>query len=332
MEISIVPDKQTTETSDISASNSTTSSTNCVPSKKKENLAFRYGNYNRYYGRRKPDEATKMDPRLLLIPKTVFEKKKVLDIGCNVGPVTLAIAKHYAPQMILGIDIDSSLIGVARKNIRHYCEKDVKIEGLYPASFFKNADVAKEDKPTEFFKADFPDNVWFQHENYVLPTDTHLEGVEEEYNVIVAFSLTKWVHLNFGDDGLKRFFLRAFKHLLPGGKFLLESQAYSTYYKKAKQHPELLKTYKELKFKPGDFKDYLLNVVGFKSYEVVGENDGKSTYGRTIEIFTKDSKFISSRKRKNVGVISIEASIEPEVGPTKVAKAIKFADSDEEDN
>ena len=53
-----------------------------------------------------------------------FKNRAVLDIGCNVGHLTLAIAKNFRPTRILGIDIDENLIGVARKNIRHYCNDE----------------------------------------------------------------------------------------------------------------------------------------------------------------------------------------------------------------
>lgn len=80
----------------------------------------------------------------------------------------------------------------------------------------------------------FPDNVWFLRENYVLEADEDIDMVREEYDVILALSITKWVHLNWGDAGVKRFFRRAFRQLLPGGRLILEIQAYSTYWKKSK--------------------------------------------------------------------------------------------------
>ena len=35
--------------------------------------------------------------------------------------------QEYAPRRILGIDIDEHLVGVARKNIRHYCDKETPV-------------------------------------------------------------------------------------------------------------------------------------------------------------------------------------------------------------
>jgi 7SK snRNA methylphosphate capping enzyme len=78
---------------------------------------FIYGNYNRYYGYRNPELE---DIRLKCFKKDWFEGKDVLDIGCNVGHITLAIARYFEPNKITGIDIDGKLIGAARKNIKYY--------------------------------------------------------------------------------------------------------------------------------------------------------------------------------------------------------------------
>jgi 7SK snRNA methylphosphate capping enzyme len=80
----------------------------------------------------------------------------------------------------------------------------------------------------------FPDNVWFLRDNYVLEVDEDLEMVRQEYDVILALSITKWVHINWGDAGLKRFFRRAFLHLRPAGRLIVEFQAWETYAKKSK--------------------------------------------------------------------------------------------------
>ena len=70
------------------------------------------------------------DPRLEIFNKDWFRMKNVLDIGCNAGYLTLSIAKEFEPAWILGIDIDPHLIGVSRKNIKHY------VDGHQEVSFY----------------------------------------------------------------------------------------------------------------------------------------------------------------------------------------------------
>ena len=54
----------------------------------------------------------------------------------------------------------------------------------------------------------FPQNIKFLCDNYVLESDDLLEFSQPEFDTILCLSTTKWLHLNFGDDGLKRAFKR----------------------------------------------------------------------------------------------------------------------------
>lgn len=91
-----------------------------MPQFKDKNKAYQYGNYNRYYGYRNPNH--EVDPRLKCFTqyRHLFLGKDILDIGCNIGHITLSVARDFGAKSIVGLDIDKKLIGIARKNIRHY--------------------------------------------------------------------------------------------------------------------------------------------------------------------------------------------------------------------
>lgn len=134
--------------------------------KRKEKL-FIYGNYNRYYGYRNPQ--CSQDLRLKCFNKEWFQGKAVLDLGCNVGHVTLTIARDFNPQVITGIDIDPSLIKAAKNNLRYYVQSQVSVPGTsrtgrdFPMSFSVTSGplaapvvLSSEEKPA------FPHNVVFK--------------------------------------------------------------------------------------------------------------------------------------------------------------------------
>jgi 7SK snRNA methylphosphate capping enzyme len=44
-----------------------------------------------------------------------------------------------------------------------------------------------------------------------------------------SLSVTKWVHLNWGDDGLITLFSKIWRLLQPGGIFVMEPQPWKSY-------------------------------------------------------------------------------------------------------
>ena len=64
----------------------------------------------------------------------------------------------------------------------------------------------------------------FFQSNYVLENDDLLDAIQPEYDAIMCLSTTKWMHLNFGDEGLKRAFKRMYAQLRYGGRLVLEAQ------------------------------------------------------------------------------------------------------------
>ncbi|CAA19465.1 putative RNA methyltransferase Y17G7B.18 [Caenorhabditis elegans] len=251
------------------------------------NKKYRYGNFDRYYGiRLNPGES---DKRLSVFQKDWFEHKQALDIGCNAGFLTLSIAKDFSPRRIIGIDIDEHLIGVARKNIRHYCDHETEVSGKFPASFgVQFGTVSQRNEAPRSFSTKFPDNIWFKKENYVLESDEMLDMIQPEFDVILALSITKWIHLNWGDDGMRRFFRRAYAQLHPGGRLIIEPQAFDSYKKRAKMSEELKANYSKIEFKPEDFEMWLIETVGFESVEKLGVVGAKSKgFERPIDVYLK---------------------------------------------
>lgn len=94
---------------------------NEIKSFRSKDEIYQFGNYKQYYGYRTLDGD---DNRLWVLKKDWFRGKDVLDIGCNIGHVTLSIARDFEARRVHGIDIDNNLITTARKNIKHYMIHD----------------------------------------------------------------------------------------------------------------------------------------------------------------------------------------------------------------
>ncbi|XP_064642715.1 7SK snRNA methylphosphate capping enzyme-like [Lineus longissimus] len=262
------------------------------PNKKPRNSnaggKFIYGNYNRYYGYRNPELE---DNRLKCFKKDWFTGKDVLDIGCNVGHITLAIARYFEPNKITGIDIDGKLIGAARKNIKYYLPGqdggDMAIK--FPSSMKTCFGPISKKAVSEPLPSKFPKNVLFRQANYVLETDSLLDLQKQEYDVVLALSVTKWVHFNWGDDGLKRFFRRIAKQLRPGGILILEPQPWVSYKKKKKLTDTIFSNFQSIKFRPEHFRDYLLSsACGFCTCQFIDVPFNKNQgFRRPIQIYIK---------------------------------------------
>lgn len=274
---------------------------------KPESIKYQFGNFSsEYCGLKTMLSFSDVRLTVFLRHAYLFKDKDILDIGCNAGHMTIAVAQKLNPKSILGIDIDKNLISQARKNLTHYqripenelCSKLKYSEGTnenihfnsfperkrnknqirskerekldsnqavyFPISFSncfgslpiinhksespwsspasnsqKNSDSLykdfKESAVTvvnnESDSSPFPENVSFRTSNYAVTEDV---SDKQQYDLILCLSLTKWIHLNFGDLGLKMTFRRMFNQLRPGGKLILEAQNWASYKKRKK--------------------------------------------------------------------------------------------------
>lgn len=249
------------------------------------------GAYKQYYNRRSGDSTTGEDDRLPLL-KTVVEKfssPNVLDIGCNDGSITIAVAKLGLCQVV-GIDTDMKLVKRARNAVRDVVlstQRKPTVAGVNSGN--KNACTDADNV--------FPFNAMFRCED-VCKAGARTAAEKGKYDIVLCLSVTKWIHIAHGDDGIKRFFALVKDCLKEKGCMVLEPQP-SKSYKNARRRGQAPKdmTLKAFKLRPEMFKDYLLGEGGFQRMEVLRDVRGKGqAFNRPVMAFYKDPTPASSEE------------------------------------
>ena len=152
----------------------------------------------------------------------------------------------------------------------------------------------------------FPHNTRFVHMNFVEePPAAGQLGVgpaalAARFDVVCCFSTSKWIHLNWGDEGLQRLFVRAHACLRPGGLFLLEPQPWSSYRKRAGLTPLIKRNYETIRLRPEGFCAYLTSeAVGFASARPIevayGEEVGDNFRRRPLIVCEKRGEGVGRR-------------------------------------
>lgn len=151
--------------------------------------AVRHGNFINYY------DFNSAADRLKLLPvdsnlwntandtASTEEPYLVLDVGCNAGNFTQLLHEFLSKRVggkklfILGIDIDPILI--ERANAANQFTNDVSYQCYNIMDY-----------------SDSPDNCINKFLNLYR---------RKRFDAVCCFSITMWIHLNNGDDGLKSF-------------------------------------------------------------------------------------------------------------------------------
>jgi len=202
------------------------------------------------------EEDSKVDPRMELLQCDWFSHKRCLDIGCNTGDLTVAIAREFHPKAIVGIDIDERLIQKASHRLLARLKFELDNWERSTRQIYQG------------WPSPYPSNVDFVQGNYLEMSSPIVD--EQRYDVITCFSTTKWIHLNWGDEGIKLLFKRVCSQLVSGGLFLLEYQGWERYSKKRSLTPEIRKNYEEIKLKPEQFLEYLTGgVLGAGDFQLL---------------------------------------------------------------
>ncbi|KAF8551762.1 Bin3-domain-containing protein [Imleria badia] len=255
-----------------------------------------FGNYHGYYTKR----PSSRDPRLALLPTAFFVDKSVLDVGCNEGWVTCEIAHAWGARRVVGVDIDDTLVRAAWKRRRTLWSlqspplpdepptKRIRLDpeaherDYFPLSCEQSHGPLPMPVPAAPHRDSFPHNVAFRTTDWVTE-DT--AGDEPAYDVVIAFSITKWIHLHHGDEGITSFFRRVHRVLKPGGAFIVEPQAWETYGKARRMDPKLRENAKHLRLRPQDFPA-LLEKLGFGPPQHLGTT-GEGGFHRPVDLYVK---------------------------------------------
>ncbi|KZS97210.1 Bin3-domain-containing protein [Sistotremastrum niveocremeum HHB9708] len=159
------------------------------------------------------------------------------------------------------------------------------VANYFPASLehtFGPIPIPPSSSSSSASQTEFPHNILFRTCDWVK------EGAFEDksgYDIVLAFSITKWIHLHGGDEGLLAFFRRVHNVLRRDGKFVLEPQPWEGYTKARKMSPLLQENAKTLKLRPDDFAQALRD-IGFSEPQKLG-SVGEGGFHRPVDVYTK---------------------------------------------
>lgn len=148
-----------------------------------------------YFRTRHPQGDATIDYRIDLLDASIFNGKSVLDLGCNSGNITIALAQKYKPSFIKGIDIDENLIRKANTNLRiAYSLRDPNMKELkhidlalqshyFPKCLSNMYGLLQMAVPPTFERTEFPWTVEFETVDW---TENPYNPNEQQYDTILA--------------------------------------------------------------------------------------------------------------------------------------------------
>lgn len=165
-----------------------------------------HGNFRRYYTFRPGVN----DRRLAQIPAKYFLGRSLLDVGCNSAEFTLMVARRYHPLFVEGIDIDGDLVLAAESRRGRVLEGVAAMRTVLPVTWGR-------------WDAYFRDSIRFTQ------ADVLEHRPKRAFGTVMCLSVSKWVHLNHGDEGLLRLFDALHSAIEPQGFLVFEYQRWQSY-------------------------------------------------------------------------------------------------------
>ncbi|CAG9858773.1 unnamed protein product [Phyllotreta striolata] len=221
--------------------------------------AVQFGNFINYYQFHSPDD------RIKLLPENIWNIESTciaLDVGCNAGNLTVALRdfllnRSSKDSSILGIDIDPLLIDRA---------KELAADNVT----FTCLDIMDESERNEIIN------------NFLLSKE------KERFSIVFCFSTSMWIHLNYGDEGLKSFL----KYLCSvTDTLVLEAQpwkCYKTAVKRMKQNNFTFPEFGKLKLRENIESDIQTILTNDCNMIKLFESD-KNAWDRKLLIFKRKS-------------------------------------------
>eukprot|EP00128_Syssomonas_multiformis_P010731 Colp12_sorted_trinity150504_noHs@11840 len=262
-----------------------------------ETEGHKFGNFQNYYS------FNKVDARLGFMTEDVCklirgdqERIFFLDVGCNEGDLTLALQqklrKTGASVNACGVDLDPVLIGRANSKTSsesaEFYAVDLSDRGVLDATKEVVQDKAVGSTETTQCK-DCTESICPKHRSsdFILGRLRVLSHEDRSvFDLVTAFSITMWIHINHGDDGL-RYFLRKLSSMCM--KLIIEPQPWKCYRNAARRM-------RRLKLPPPPFLDnlewqrdivermheYIMSpACGFTRYKELGETQ----WGRPVILY-----------------------------------------------
>ncbi|KAL0632576.1 hypothetical protein Q9L58_008553 [Maublancomyces gigas] len=240
-----------------------------------------HGNYRGYQGVSRHDGQNSashvVDYRLQVLVDTlpdIFAGKDILDVGCNNGAISVHLGnttcRICCPATVTGVDIDPELVKKARSHLSFRYSRTAPGEtttGNDPErnNYFPISSVMEHGHrpyPEDPVPTKFPRNVEFHCEDWAKTSISEAGS----YDVVLALSMVKWVHLQHLDEvmtkGLREFFGKCHSSLRLSGYFVLEPQEWASYERAVKKNKSLGGNLQKLKIRPEHFES-VLKEIGF---------------------------------------------------------------------
>ncbi|CAO1630912.1 unnamed protein product [Sympodiomycopsis kandeliae] len=259
------------------------------------------GNFSSYYNIRN-QTADDVDARVKILlsrlQTPVFGQSarihRILDVGCNEGRVGIELALQLPDILsrLIGVDTDNGLVQKARQSASK-------------AGIQSTSSPVLGHKTCRFFCNDWV----FPHRSAKLQGTARDEFFAEEskgFDLVLALSITKWIHIHESDIGLLHFFQRLVDVLRPNGLLFFEPQPDRSYEQARRElSTELRSRSRRLRFKMDDFVYILEHYFGLEpvDLDIDWQSDAAKTLSRPLFLFRKPASHSAFLDHKAIDVI-----------------------------